>query len=303
MTTTYNEFPIVAKQILELSALETDSTDLLPAQKTDGRNHSIPVGAFATAAQGAKADTALQSITAAMIAAVVSALAAKTTPVDADIFAIVDSVSGNLQKLTLSNIKSTLKTYFDTLYIAISSPPTITAAMIAAIFSALTTKTTPVDADIFAIVDSVSGDLQKLSFSNLKATLKTYFDALYVSSSSVRTESLIVTLSPEADYAIALTTGVKKTIRFPYAFTLTDVRASLAGISSSGNPTVDIKKNGTSILSTLLSIDAGEKTSLTAAVPAVLSTTAIASDDEIEFSVSVAGTGALELVVALIGHQ
>jgi hypothetical protein len=41
-------------------------------------------------------------------------------------------------------------------------------------------KTTPVDADELAIVDSAASDvLKKLLWSNIKATLKTYFDTLY----------------------------------------------------------------------------------------------------------------------------
>lgn len=42
---------------------------------------------------------------------------AKTTPVDADTMAIIDSAASNaLKKVTWANIKATLKTYFDTLY-------------------------------------------------------------------------------------------------------------------------------------------------------------------------------------------
>jgi len=40
-------------------------------------------------------------------------------------------------------------------------------------------KATPVDADTFLINDSVGAVLSKLTFANLKATLKTYFDTLY----------------------------------------------------------------------------------------------------------------------------
>lgn len=43
-----------------------------------------------------------------------------------------------------------------------------------------TAKTTPVDADTVALIDSASSNvLKKLSWSNIKATLKTYFDTLY----------------------------------------------------------------------------------------------------------------------------
>jgi hypothetical protein len=115
------------------------------------------------------------------------------------------------------------------------------------------------------------------------------------------TESFLVAVSDEAT---ALTTGTGKiTFRMPYAFTLTQIRASVNTVSSSGLPTVDVKKNGTTVFSTLLSIDASEKTSQTAATPAVLSTTALADDDEITVDITVAGTGAKGLKLCFIGHR
>ena len=48
---------------------------------------------------------------------VIAGLTAKTIPVDADSFVISDSASANVEKkLTFANIKSTLKTYFETLF-------------------------------------------------------------------------------------------------------------------------------------------------------------------------------------------
>lgn len=114
-------------------------------------------------------------------------------------------------------------------------------------------------------------------------------------------ESIIVAVSDEST-AIATGTG-KISFRMPYAFTLSAVRSSLNTVSSSGNPTVDINMNGTSILSTTLSIDSGEKTSTTAATAAVISTTALTDDAEIEIDIDTAGTGAKGLKVYLIGRR
>jgi hypothetical protein len=47
------------------------------------------------------------------------AASSKATPVDADEIPLVDSAASNvLKKLTWANVKATLKTYFDTLYLA-----------------------------------------------------------------------------------------------------------------------------------------------------------------------------------------
>jgi hypothetical protein len=105
-----------------------------------------------------------------------------------------------------------------------------------------------------------------------------------------------------SDETTALTTGTAKvTFRMPCALTVTGVRSSVNTVSSSGLVTVDIKEAGISILSTLLSIDASEKTSTTAATPAVISDTALADDAEITIDITAAGTGAKGLKVWITG--
>lgn len=92
------------------------------------------------------------------------------------------------------------------------------------------------------------------------------------------------------------------TLRMPYAFALTAVRASLTTASSSGAVTVDIKEGGVSILSTPITIDANERTSATAATPPVIGDASLADDAEITIDIVGAGTGATGLKVMLIGH-
>lgn len=96
-----------------------------------------------------------------------------------------------------------------------------------------------------------------------------------------------------SDETTALTTGTTKiTLRIPCAFTLTEVRASLSTAQTTGSTfTTDINLNGTSILSTKLTIDNGEKTSVTATTPPVISTTSMPDDGEITIDIDVVGDG------------
>lgn len=116
------------------------------------------------------------------------------------------------------------------------------------------------------------------------------------------TESMIIALGDETT-AIVAGNG-KVTLRMPYAFTLTDVRASLVSAAASGTVTVDINEGGVSILSTKLTFDATEKTTTTAATPPVISDANLADDAEISIDIDDAGGGgAAGLKVTLIGHQ
>jgi hypothetical protein len=118
-----------------------------------------------------------------------------------------------------------------------------------------------------------------------------------------RVDVLVIAVSDETT---ALTTGTAKvTFRMPYAFTVSDVRSSVTTAPTGAALVVDINDGGTTILSTKLSIDAGEDTSTTAATPAVISDTALASDAKITIDIdavgsTIAGAG---LKVALIGKR
>ncbi len=55
-----------------------------------------------------------------------------------------------------------------------------TTTTVGALINGATSKTTPVDADYLGLMDSAASNiLKKLSWANVKATLKTYFDTLY----------------------------------------------------------------------------------------------------------------------------
>lgn len=83
-------------------------------------------------------------------------------------------------------------------------------------------------------------------------------------------------------------------------FTLASVRASLQQASVSGSVEIAITLNGSSILSTNLTIDVNEKTSVTATTASVLSTTAIPDDGEVIVEIVSAGSAARGLEVTFI---
>ena len=91
----------------------------------------------------------------------------------------------------------------------------------------------------------------------------------------------------------------------PFAMNLTQVRASLTTAQTAGSIfTVDINEAGVSILSTKLTIDNTEKTSVTAATPAVISDSALADDAEITIDIDQIGNGTAKgLKVTLIGTR
>lgn len=119
---------------------------------------------------------------------------------------------------------------------------------------------------------------------------------------SVKT-AICIASSDETTVLVAGT--AKVTFRMPHAMTLTEVRASLTTAQSSGSIfTVDVNEAGSTILSTKITIDNGEKTSTTAATPPVISDPALADDAEITIDIDQVGDGTAKgLKVYLIGTR
>lgn len=132
------------------------------------------------------------------------------------------------------------------------------------------------DTDLFEISDNTGGS----SYVSRKIT----FAELYKSIP----QALTVAVSDETT---ALTTGTAKiTFRAPHSMELTEVRASVTTAPTGANLNIDVNDSGTSIFSTILSIDAGEKTSTTAATAAVISDSSIADDAEITIDIDQVGS-------------
>lgn len=172
-----------------------------------------------------------------------------------------------------------------------------------ALINGATGKTTPVDADYIGLMDSAASNvLKKLSWANLKATLKTYFDTLYA---PINPKVCLAIACSDETTAVTSGTNKAKFIN-PYstAFNVTAVVASLSTAQASGSIfTVDINEAGTSILSTKLTIDNTETNSSTAATAAVISDASIAAYAEIEVDVDQVGDGTAKgLKIYVVGY-
>lgn len=107
-----------------------------------------------------------------------------------------------------------------------------------------------------------------------------------------------------SDETSDLTTGTAKlTFRMPFKMEVSEVRASVTTAPVGSTIIVDINESGTTILSTKLTIDAGEKTSTTAATAAVISDNTLADDAEITIDIDQVGssTAGAGLKVTFIG--
>jgi hypothetical protein len=136
------------------------------------------------------------------------------------------------------------------------------------------------------------------------AANKTYVDAQV----NAKTESFILACSDETTDLTASNSVAKVTFRMPYAFTLTNVRANVNTAPEGSTLTVDIKRSGTSIFSTALTIANGSKTSVGGTAyefTGSADTMGLADDAEITvFCTSVGSTTAGKgLKVTLIGNQ
>ena len=110
-----------------------------------------------------------------------------------------------------------------------------------------------------------------------------------------------------SDETTDIATGTENlTIRMPHGMTLTEVRASVTTAPVGSTIIIDVNQNGSSIFTTdLLSIDASEKTSTSAATSANITTSALTDDAEITIDIDQVGstTAGSGLKIYLIGTK
>ena len=117
------------------------------------------------------------------------------------------------------------------------------------------------------------------------------------------TLSFIVSLTAE-DGDLTVADNLAQ-IRMPFAFTLTEVRAFVNTAPTGAALTFDITEGGSTILSTLITIDVSTKSSEDAATPPVISDTTLADDAIIGFNCDVIGssTAGAGAKIMLIGFE
>ncbi|NBW14124.1 MAG: hypothetical protein EBR82_39615 [Caulobacteraceae bacterium] len=108
-------------------------------------------------------------------------IAAGDLPSAIDATKIADGSVSNAEFQTLNGASATFTSAKDTKLSGIETGADVTDAdNVGSVLNAATSKTTPVDADTIPLSDSAAaGGLKKLSWANLKATAKTYFDTIY----------------------------------------------------------------------------------------------------------------------------
>jgi len=145
------------------------------------------------------------------------------------------------------------------------------------------------------------------STNTLKCTGAAKGDQLVYNLTCTKYESQAVRQFIKIDFGNEITTiatgNGQKEFQMPYCFQLTDVYATVATASSSGDPSIQIQQNALDILSTAITIDSGEKTSRTAVVPLVIADNTLDINGIITFDLDAVGTGVTGLVIYLIGYQ
>lgn len=140
----------------DISDSTTAGRSLITAADAAAQRTSLGLGTLATQSgtfSGTSSGTNTGDETGARIASLITAATSKSTPVDADEMPITDSASSfGVKKVTFTNLKAFLKTYLDTLYVALTGTQTIAGDKTFSGVSAFTSTTRPTSAGTGSIV-------------------------------------------------------------------------------------------------------------------------------------------------------
>ena len=228
--------------------------------------------------------------------------------------ALVPWLAGELGSSVLLDVDldATLAANSDTLLASQKAVRTFVAAQIAAAVGSLVNSapgTLDTLGEIAAALAADEGALAALTGTVAgkaakAANLGDLADAVAAGANVRPLEYLEIALSDEAT---AITVGAGKASWFMgYDFTITGIYIGAgAAVSSANATTVDVLRNGASILTTKPSIGSGQRTSLAGAgsVAAVVGTPGSAKGDWFSASIDAAGTGLKGLKLILTGHR
>jgi hypothetical protein len=164
-----------------------------------------------------------------------------------------------------------------------------------------------------SVVMNTKGDMVDYDTARQRLSIGSANQILQVKSNLPSWETVAGNVAPTISFIVSLTAedgdltvaDDLAQIRMPFAFTLTEVRAFVNTAPTGAGLTFDITEAGSTVLSTLLTIDVSEKTSESASTPPVISDTALADDAIIGFNCDVIGStlaGAGGKIM-LIGYQ
>ena len=128
---------------------------------------------------------------------------------------IITSLDNNVKFPVVLSLPATLNegtiiSYLDALYIGDSNdlPIAVSTTDVATAINGATEKTTPVDSDLFGIVDSAASNvLKKLSWASLKATLNSIFGALDANMSVTNISDTLSLVIGEGKFRLAVFNG------------------------------------------------------------------------------------------------
>jgi len=218
-------------------------------------------------------------------------LTAGTTPIDADVMPYVDSTGPTTKKVTWANVKATLNTYFATIF-APKASPTFTGTV--TLPTGLTgvvradSGVVSIDSDVTDVVaaatSSAAGKVELAIASEINTGTDTSraipIDQFVASNRNIRYFDIRV-IEATTDWSANGTTAVGGDFRSPFAGTMVSISAWSDTAGTTGTATVDVNKNGTTIMGTnKLNWDSTEKSTATySGTAAALSVTSLAAED------------------------